>query len=87
MDYLENNEKIKETAFEFEKSSDNILRNIIGTLDGWLVKIVCPTERDFAGTDNKFNGGNYHYRKRFYTLNVQVIVDKNNKKYYGIASN
>ena len=79
IDYLENNKKMNETAFEFGKSSDNILRNIIGALDGWLVKIVCPTEKDFAGTDEKYNGGNYHCRKGFYALNVQVIVDKNKK--------
>ena len=80
IDYLENNKKMMETAFEFGKSSGNILRNIIGALDGWLVKIVCPTERDFVGTDEKYNGGNYHCRKGFYALNVQVIVDKNKKE-------
>ena len=57
---------MNETKFEFEKSSNNILRNIIGALDGWLVKIVCPTERDCAGTEEKYNGGNYHCRKGFY---------------------
>ena len=63
IEYLANKKKLIEIVFEFRKSSGNILRNIIGALDGQLVKIVCPTERDFAGTDEKYNGSNYHCRK------------------------
>ena len=69
-EYLNNKSLMDETATEFSESSDNHLKNVIGALDGWLVRIKCPS------SDEVKNPGNYHCRKGFYALNVQVIVDK-----------
>ena len=57
----------------FGDKSDGILDSCIGALDGWLVKIICPTYKEVD------NPGKYFNRKQFYSLNVQVIVDKSKR--------
>ena len=49
-----------------------ILAGIMGALDGWLVRIRCPS---YYG-DGVRNSEKYFSRKGFYCLNVQVIVDR-----------
>ena len=73
--YLTDENSMKKTAYKFSQSSRGLFKNVIGALDGWLVKIICPslTEEDMK------NQGHYHSRKGFYALNVQVIVDKDKK--------
>ena len=73
--YLNNEELLKRAAFKFSQSSSGFFSNVIGALDGWLVKIICPplTQEDIV------NQGHYHSRKGFYALNVQVIVDKDKR--------
>jgi hypothetical protein len=61
-----NREKISRL---FSSRSDGVLDGCIGALDGWLVKIFCPTNEEVE------NPGKYFSRKGFYALNVQVIVD------------
>ena len=54
-----------------------IMGGTIGALDGWLVKIQCPSLKQ----DGICNPGGYYSHKGFYTLNVQVIVDKKRECY------
>ena len=42
----------------------------IGALDGWVVRITCPSACEVP------NAGRYYSRKGYYAINVQVIVDK-----------
>ena len=73
--YLNDNDAMNRTAFKFGQTSNGLFRNVIGALDGWLVKIICPS----MSCDEMKNQGQYHSRKGFYALNVQVIVDKDKR--------
>lgn len=77
-EYLNDKDAMNATARDFAPVTNNIISKIIGSLDGWLVKIKCPSENDVGTSDDDriCNPGNYHCRKGFYALNVQVIVDK-----------
>lgn len=66
---LQDTDMIQEISSLFSSRSDGVLNGCIGALDGWLVKIFCPTKHDAE------NPGKYFSRKGFYALNVQVIVD------------
>ena len=74
-DYLNDKTAMERNAVEFGKCSNNCLRNVIGALDGWLVKINCPKEKK----EGIKSIGGYKSRKGFYALNVQVIVNKQKK--------
>ena len=50
--------------------TEGVMCDVIGALDGWLVRIRSPTFLEVH------NPGKYFSRKGFYALNVQVIVDK-----------
>ena len=69
-DVLYNPPRRNEIRSQFGQSSDGILGGCIGAIDGWLVKIRCPTLDEVA------NPGKYMCRKGFFALNVQAIVDK-----------
>ena len=60
----------KKVRQEFASKTGGIFAGCIGALDGWLVKIHCPTLKEVT------NPGKYFSRKGFFELNVQVIVDK-----------
>lgn len=83
--YLDDKKVMNATAHDFAACSNNIISKIIGALDGWLVKIKCPSKNNVGtGDDDKIcNPENYHCRKGFYALNVQVLVDKR-KGYCGM---
>ena len=55
---------------EFALKTDGVFDGCIGALDGWLVRIKCPTLKEVS------NPGKYYSRKGFFGINVQVIVDK-----------
>lgn len=77
--YLEDENAMKKVADQFAQgTSGGIISGCIGSIDGWLVKIKCPS----ASRDSVRNPGHYYSRKGFHALNVQVIVDKN-KKFFG----
>ena len=69
-DVLYNPSRMQQIRSEFGISSDSILSGCIGAIDGWLVKIRCPT------LEEVINPGKYMCRKGFFALNVQAIVDK-----------
>jgi hypothetical protein len=62
-----NQDKIKK---EFGSKTNGLFSGCIGALDGWLVRIKCPTLKEVA------NPGKYYSRKGFYGINGQVIVNK-----------
>jgi hypothetical protein len=66
--------KISET-FTSKGRSNGILGGIIGALDGWLVKIKSPSWL----RDGIKNSATYLSRKGFFALNVQVIVERENR--------
>lgn len=71
--YLNDETRLRDTAYSFSSgTSKGIISGCIGALDGWLVKIKCPSQ----SRDGIRNPGHYYSRKGFYALNVQVIVDK-----------
>ena len=76
--YLDDKKAMNRTAKDFSDVTNGCIKKIIGSLDGWLVKIKCPSEHEVGSNDDDKipNPGNYHCRKGFYALNVQVIVDK-----------
>ena len=73
-DVLQDSHRIKQITSDFAKGSGGILSGCLGALDGWLVKIKCPTLQEVV------NPVKYMSRKGFFSLNVQAIVDK--KKTY-----
>lgn len=62
-----------EIAARFGQKSNGIISGVIGSLDGWLVKIRCPKWWKVK------NPGEHHNRKGFHALNVQVIVDRDKR--------
>ena len=69
-DVLSNNARIQEIVKQFAKSSNGVLDGCFGAIDGWLVKILCPSLNEVP------NPGRYMSRKGFFAINVQAIVDK-----------
>ena len=69
-DVLQNPERLQEIRRDFGQSSGGLLSGCISTIDGWLVKVRCPT------LDEVPNPGKYMCRKGFFAMNVQAIVDK-----------
>ena len=53
----------------FSKRSNGILQGPIGTIDGWLVKIIRPS----VTVDGIENIVGFFSRKGFYALNCQVL--------------
>lgn len=75
-DILKNEEAMYDIAKFFAKGrSGGILSGVIGALDGWLVKIQCPSLK----RDGVSGSGGYFSRKGFFALNVLVIVDKHKR--------
>ena len=68
-DVLYDTENCNRIRLEFAVKSSGVMSGVIGVLDGWLVKIRCPTMEEVH------NPGKYFSRKGFYVLNVQAIVD------------
>ena len=66
---LNDPQKIKEIGEEFGGKTQGIFNGCIGALDGWIVKIFCPTISEVP------NPGKYYSRKGSFAINVQVIVD------------
>lgn len=72
-DIIQDEDEMYKVASHFaEGRSGGILAGVVGALDGWLVKIECPSMKK----DGVENPGGYFSRKGFYALNVQAIVDK-----------
>ncbi len=62
---------MRAVALQFTQSSRGVINGCIGALDGWLVKIKKPSQRD--GVENPQS---FYSRKGFYAINTQVIVDR-----------
>jgi hypothetical protein len=58
-------------AFSNTGCHNGILSGVIGSLDGWLVKIRRSKKSDMVGDITSF-----YCRKGFYAVNVQAIVNK-----------
>ena len=71
MSYLNDENEMQKNAIEFGQKSDNIFTNVIGALDGWLVKIRPPKQSDGVN-----HPATYYCRKGYHAINVQVIVNK-----------
>ena len=69
-DVLGDPHRLKDIASHFGERSGGVLNGCIGAIDGWLVRILCPTRKEVK------NPGKYMSRKGFFALNVQVICDK-----------
>ena len=73
LDYIDNVPLMMENARAFSNTGcyNGILSGVIGSLDGWLVKIRRPKKSDMVGDITSF-----YCRKGFYAVNVQAIVNK-----------
>jgi hypothetical protein len=72
-DIIQDEDEMFKVSSQFaEGRTGGILAGVIGALDGWLVKIECPSLKK----DGVENPGGYFSHKGFYALNVQAIVDK-----------
>ena len=69
-DILQNPSRVRKITTDFGASSGGILSGCFGAIDGWLVKVKCPTLVEVR------NPGKYMSRKGFFAINVQAIVDK-----------
>ena len=67
---LRDSDQLDQIKKDFGVKTDNVFSGVIGAVDGWLVKIQCPTCKECE------NPGKYFCRKGFSAINVQVIVDK-----------
>ena len=71
---LQDENSMEATAKQFANgTSHGIISGCIGAVDGWLVRIKCPSH----SRDGIKNPGAYYYRKGFYAFNIQIIADKN----------
>ena len=73
--YLCDKDAMARVSHGFSKRYNGVLKGIIGTIDGWLVKIRRPNLY-FDGATNPVP---YFSRKGYYALNVQCIVDDRKK--------
>ena len=73
LDYINNVPLMMENARDFSNTGCHygILSSVIGSIDGWLVKICHPKKSDMVGDITSF-----YCRKGFYAANVQAIVSK-----------
>ena len=71
IDYCCDDERMKEVALQFARSSNGVLNGCIGALDGWIVKIIRPSKRDKVRNPKSF-----YSHKVLFGINVQAIVDK-----------
>ena len=72
-DLLQDRHELAKIRKEFGTKTDNVFSGVIGSVDGWLVKIRAP------GLAECENPGKYFCRKGFSAINVQVIVDKSKR--------
>ena len=63
---------MKNQALQFSEKTDRVISRIIGSLDGWMVRIKCLALKEVDNT------GKYYSCKGFYALIVQIIVTSNN---------
>ena len=69
--YLDDVEAIDSVSKGFSVRSNGVLKGAIGAIDGWLVRIIRPS----CYADNVTSPTTFFFRKVFYALNVQCIVD------------
>ena len=74
---------MKRVSDGFARRSNGVLSGAIGAIDGWLVKIVRPSCR----LDNIKNIVGFFSRKGFYALNVQGMVDHDEKVLWASFNN
>ena len=76
LEYLDNDESMLSNTRDFANTGchEGILKGVIGSLDGWLVKIRCPMKRD-----NIEDTSSFYCRKGFHSINVQAIVSQKKK--------
>ena len=67
---LSNKQNMVRMRQDFAEKSYGLFSGCIGALDGWLVRINCPSMYSCK------NPGKYCSRKGFFAINVQAIVDK-----------
>ena len=71
IEYCRDDDRMQEVALQFARASNCVINGCIGALDGWVVKIQRPSQRDGVHDPSSF-----YSRKGFYAVNVQAIVDK-----------
>jgi len=74
---------MQRVAKEFSERSCGVFSGVIGAIDGWLVRIRCPSTK----LDGVRNPGHYFSRKGFYALNVQAMVSKKKKVLWSAIGN
>ena len=60
IDYIQDWVRLEKVAVQFAKSSGGLLNGSIGAIDGWIVRIKNPSNRD-----NIPNPGSFYSRKGF----------------------
>ena len=81
--YLKDENAMRSVSEGFSKRSNGILKGAIGAIDGWLVRITCPSE----SRDHVKSATTFFSRKGFYALNVQCMVDDKKKVLWAAFSN
>ena len=71
IEYCNDDARMNEVALQFSNASNGVINGCIGALDGWVVKIQKPSQKD-----NINNAQSFYSRKGYYAVNVQAIVDK-----------
>ncbi len=74
VDYCRDMQQMQEVALQFSRASRGVINGCIGALDGWIVKVQKPRKGDGMGNAAAFYGC-----KGYFGINIQVIVDKQNK--------
>ena len=75
---LQNRQNLHDIKADFATKSGGVLDGCIGALDGWLVRIMCPSMYEVK------NPGKYFSRKGFYAINVEEIVNKKRESCGGL---
>jgi hypothetical protein len=71
LEYCRDEARMNEVAFQFARGSGGVMCGYIGAIDGWIVNIIQPLQRDNV-MDPKY----FCSRKGFFGISVQAIVNK-----------
>ncbi len=69
--YIQDEKHMEDVALQFTQSSNGIICECVGAIDGWIVKIAMPTSK----CDPVSNPSMYYSQKGCFGLNIQAIVD------------
>ena len=82
-EYLHDSNAMAKVSTAFSKQSNGVFKGVIWAIDGWVIRIV----KSSYYTDGIKNATTFFFKKGFYAINVQVIVDDKKRVFWLSYSN